>query len=280
MTRQTMVNTEAAGIKFYLNGFPKAGLHLLDLLIRPLALPMADDQLWNAPWVGMFKGHSWTNERHDLEPICYRLGRAQPGRFLKGHLGHDHDLANFMYHLGLVHIFIYRDLRDVAVSQVFHILDSQQRGGKQLFGHPGKASYLTLGGFDEILTAVIGGHEKYPGILERWLEYFLWIDAAGAQERVLCLRYEDIMEDPIITSMDIIQYMIRRLKETTGQAPLNLPVMGIAEQMWESAQRTELSPTFREGRVGGWRRDFKPFHIAQFQALDTTQFISRLDYEW
>lgn len=279
--RQTMLNSEAMGLKFFLNGFPKAGLHLLDLLMRPLAQPMIDDALWNTPWVGMFKQHSWSNERHATRHICYRLGRVQPGRFQKGHLGFDSTMASFMYNLGVVHVFIYRDLRDVAVSQVYHILDNSvaEDSGLAQFAHPGSARLQMMGGFDEILSAVIAGFDQFPGILDRWEQYQPWLEQTESS-RVHCVKFEDVMEDPIMTSMNIIKYMFTRLFESTGGEATNVPYEEIAGDMWRFAQRTDLSPTFREGRVGGWREHFKPFHIAQFQALDQSDLLAGLGYYW
>jgi hypothetical protein len=277
--RQTIFNTEDAGLKMYLNGFPKAGLHLLDLFMRPLAIPMRGGGLWKTPWVGMFKGNSWTNERHEIEHIAYHLGRCETGRFLKGHMGHDHELSRFMHYLGMVHIFIYRDLRDVAVSQTFHIMDTSTRGKTPMFSHPGKMSYMALGGFDEILTAVIAGHDIYPGIFERWAEYSFWLETAQNIGRCFPVRYEDIMTDPLNWGAAIIRYTLNRLEEAGCGRPDEFPVGDAAEMMWEIAQKTDHSATYREGRVGGWRNHFKPYHVAHFKSLDEFGWIQRMGYE-
>jgi hypothetical protein len=134
-------------MKYYLNGCPKSGLHLLDALVQPLTLnPDAD-------WAGTYTGNSWTLERAPVERITNALCYLPDNCRIKGHACFDEDLDLYLYLSGVAHIFIFRDLRDVAVSQAHHIMSDDDK----LLRHPGKDEYRALGDFEDVLGAVWHG---------------------------------------------------------------------------------------------------------------------------
>ena len=144
--------------KWYLNGFPKSGLHLAVQLIKPLAEAMPPGQMRDKPWAGTFSHHSWSTNWDKLQLRMYQLSDLGPGRYYKAHCGWLHDIEAFMWMLGVCHVFIYRDFRDVAVSQAHHIMDD-------IGNHPGRERFKALGGKDRILAAVILGLDEYPGVM-------------------------------------------------------------------------------------------------------------------
>ena len=262
--------------KFYLNGFPKAGIHLLDLMIRPLALPMPKDSRWMTPWAGIYRGHSWTTDFTPVSIVTFRIGRVQDGHFLKGHLGHFPDLATFMKALGMIHIFIIRDFRDVAVSSVYHIKNPD----KHDFPHPAK-EMLQDKDFDQVLDAVLLGVKVpdgfyCPGIMERWKGYAPWLD----EPWVLTIKFEDAIREPFDTSVKIIQYMLDRIGgifNKTGEMSDEARDL-IAHNMVDTSRKTDLSPTFRKGEIGNWKDHFKQSHVDAFKEADFNNWLERLGY--
>lgn len=274
---QTVVDTYNLGAKFYLNGFPKSGLHLLDMMLRPLALPMPKDHRWLTPWAGMYHGNSWTRDMHPLEKMTYKMGRCQPGYFVKGHIGYVKAVERFMYYLGFIHIFIYRDLRDVAVSQAFHYKDANS----EVFSHPEKELFAEMD-IDDVLYAVIDGIEGkkayYPSLLERWNDYQPWLDCDWVQS----VRYEDLRHEPEEWAQNIVMYTINRMAQV-----LSLPGAEVDQEvlknvgaiMAEHSQRTEISPTFREGSTGKWVEHFTPGHKKAFKMNWGSEYLIKLGYE-
>lgn len=274
---QTIVDTRGIGAKFYLNGFPKSGLHLLDMLMRPLALPMPKDHRWLTPWAGLYAGNSWTMDMKPLEMTCYKMGRCQPGYFVKGHCGYVRELDRFMYYLGLIHIFIYRDLRDVAVSQAFHYINKDSA----VFSHPEKELFDDMS-FDEVLMTVITGiqGEKawYAPLVPRWLEYEPWLK----QSWVLSVRYEDLLLRPEESAKKIITHTVKRIGYVLGLPETEVhpgALEGISKIMAEYSRRTDISPTFREGKTGGWKEHFTREHMSAFIEYGGTSALIRAGYE-
>ena len=171
--------------KWLLNGFPKAGLHFCELMLRPLARTMPPGQMHVLPFVGTFAGRSWTTEWINVPLFMYNVSRLQIGHYFYSHIGHTQDIEAFLYFLGVAHIFIIRDLRDVAVSQARHVTEE----GNDL-AHPDKDLYRNLGSFDEVLKACIVGIDgpkvRYAGVMDRWKLYSGWFDA----DWVYKFRYE------------------------------------------------------------------------------------------
>jgi hypothetical protein len=270
-----IVNTDDIGIKFYLNGFPKSGLHLLDLMVRPLALPMKADK-FTAPWVGMFYEQSFSLDQVPGKQITWGIGRTEAGHFTKGHIGHNELLENFLYYLGIVHIFIYRDFRDVAVSLVYHIMNDVQVEGVDLLAHPGKEEIRALGGFDEMLTAVISGTGRFPGLMERWERYCGWLNAPW----VLRVRFEEARKDPHQAARDITLFALKRHAHI-ADSKIELDekkLDALVEEMVYSSRQTHLSATFRKGKAGKWRDYFTLGHIEQMKQADKNNWLARLGY--
>ena len=264
------LNTANIEAKFYLNGFPKAGLHLLDLMVRPIAMPMGYDPTWGTPWAGMYKGNSWTTRMMRKEQITLKLSRVTPGHFLKGHMGYTDVVNDLLFWSGVTHYFIYRDLRDVAVSQTYHIMSEEM----EQFAHPAKEEYKALGGFDEILEAVLVGMDEYAGIFERWELFAPWLD----QEWVMKLRFEDIINDPLQWAIKIVNHLFERTEFL-----LNIPKKGrqikgeqledIAMEMVATSLRTAVSPTFRKGIPKEWKTHFNDHNKDLFKELDEGNWL-------
>jgi len=265
--------SEAVLPKFVLNGFPKSGLHLAELMVSPVVRAQENDPLFSDAWVGTFNGHAWTNEWLPLRAITYRLARVQAGRYVKGHCGHRDEIEQFSYYSGAAVVFIYRDLRDVAVSQAHHILNPDSRQ----FKHPNKAIYEELGSFDAVLAAVIEGLGPYPGVLERWALYAPWLDC----EWVLAMPFERMRNEPERASAEILEYGMRRVIASVG-LEMRLDDAQFAEMvrtMALASQQRQLAANFRKGNVGGWREAFTPEHKKLFKAHDRDGWLVRLGYE-
>jgi hypothetical protein len=161
----------------------------------------------------------------------------------------------------------------VAVSQAYHILNADD----QRFKHPDKDKYAALGGFAQVLSACIVGLDEYPGVVARWEYYAPWMDVPW----VLHMPFEEMRLDPQGSARRLLQYGFGRIAALFS---LNLNVdpsslEHVIGLMVASANRTDESPTFRKGKVGGWREHFTPQHKRQFKQSDTNNWITRLGYE-
>jgi hypothetical protein len=260
--------------RYYLNGFPKAGLHLLALMVAPACKPMAT-AYHNTEWLGTFMGNSWSTVWKD-EDFLFLLSLLQHGRYYKGHCGHKPEIAQFMNACGIAHVFVYRDLRDVAVSQTYHVLNPDDEKQK----HPAKAVYQLLhkqGGIDAVLSAVIEGVGPLPGVIERWKLYAPWLD----EDWTLSISFEELLTDRQAAADRVLAYGLERVIE---RLPFNATVEGsmydeLQDKMAEWSQHTHLSPTYREGKSGGWREHFTDEHKALWKRCDSDGWLAKLGYE-
>lgn len=256
--------------KYVLNGFPKAGLHLVATMIEPICPEVPAEGLYTRAWAGTFRGKSWTNERLPIEQTTYLLSRLRIASHIKGHLGYDPNISRFLWLTGAAVVFIYRDFRDVAVSQAYHILDDE-------LYHPDKELYRQLGSFDEVLKAVIVGLEGYPGIFERWVQFAPWLDV----EWVHKVHFEEAIEDRAHVAGEILKYGLRRTTAiwnyeiTFQQEALDAAIAA----MVEASHDTDRSATFRKGVASDWREHFTEEIKDLFKAADKEKWLQRLSYE-
>jgi len=259
--------------KWIANGFPKSGTHLLVMMIHPIAAYQrgTDAGVFDKPWVGTFADNSWTNRWTPIEHTCFKAGRIENGKMVKAHLGYTSELERFLYLLGVIHVFIYRDLRDVAISQAHHILNSEE----ERFAHP-RPDYYPRDDFDEVLAQVIAGTPRFPGIVERWRYYAGWLVVPW----VLSVRYEDLLVEPKRWATRIFTHAMEqhagRWNKKVDFDEHGLDV--VTDVMADFSQKTDKSPTFRRGG-SHWREVFTERHIDLFKEHDEEGWLVKLGYE-
>lgn len=268
------------GPRLYLNGFPKSGLHLLWAWSLPF---VAEPAFTPKPWAASFMGNCWTTTWVDDDRLFPRLDALRPGTYLKAHTGYRPDIEEYLRTHGIVHIFVYRDLRDVAVSQAHHILSANEKHGDHghILYHPGADAIkeMARGDFDYVLAAVIAGYGPWNGLIERWELFAPWLDVGW----VLSLKYEDMRHKAFETAQLMIRYVYGRTARVAGFK------MGLYQNDLEAAakhllnvadQSRQYSPTFRKGQTGGWREAFNEDHIELWREHDPTDWITKLGYSW
>lgn len=244
----------AIGPRVYINGFPKSGLHLAELMGRGVAGPVFVDnedgtkKLHN--WTGSFNDNAWTMNWVDLDDLLGRFDNHPPGTLLKGHCGWLPEIEQKLYEGGQAVVFIYRDLRDVAVSQAHHVISD-----KETRVHPNKELYKSLDSFEDVLMAVIEGIDEYPGLFERWALYAPWLDV----DWVMSTSYEMMRLEPELVVDTFVRYVYHRTALHYGvDVELNEDhVSQRVEDILNSMQRTD-TPTYRKGAVGDWHNHFTP----------------------
>ncbi len=255
--------------KWYVNGFPKSGTHLAAMMLAPLARPMPSAAFRELPWCSLWQD-TFKQTTRPWPQLAWHLSELQPGRQFKAHCGYANNIEALQWCLGYCHVFVYRDLRDVAVSQMYHILSDKP----EVLIHSGRERFLALGSKEAILSAVITGLEEWPGLLERWGAYAPWLDV----DWVHPFQYERAVGDLVGAADGLVRYALSRVGEIFGLR-LEQPDTGPAvEQMVASARDTQKSLTFRTGRVGDWRHEFSAEHRRLFKERDTQGWLIRLGY--
>lgn len=260
--------------RLYINGFPKSGLHLLDLIISAL-IDASEVGRQGMAELGTFKWHSWSNDLVDMRNFLWRLSCLERGKYLRGHCGHLQEIEYLMWYANIGHIFVYRDLRDVAVSQAYHITSDDC----QLM-HAHK-SFFKMMSFDDVLSAVIEGIGPYPGVIARWEKYIGWLNV----EWVMKIKFEDLRNDLEAWCSNILNYSLYNathlLEGNTGALILGEDTRTeLIKQMVDRSRQTHLSVTYRKGKPKEWQSHFNDRHIELWKQNDPDNWIEQLGYGW
>jgi hypothetical protein len=163
-----------------------------------------------------------------------------------------------------VNYFIYRDPRDMLVSQVFFATDMQEEHGMHEY-------YNSLPDFGERLKVAITGMDR-PGlhmvnVQQRYEGVFGW----QQQKDVLCIRFEDLIEDRAAT----LNAMLNEVERTGYEIPTPREQ---AVSVLIDAIQPKKSHTFRSGKTGSWKQYFTPEHKKLFKEI-AGDLLIRLGYE-
>ena len=163
-----------------------------------------------------------------------------------------------------VNYFIYRDPRDMLVSQVFFATDMHEEHGMHEF-------YKSLPDFGERLKVAITGINqdglKMVSVKQRYEGVFQWLEQPG----VMCIRFEDLVNDRDAT----LSAMLDEVEKTGYKIPA--PREKALEILVE-AIRPQKSHTFRSGKTGEWKEHFSEEHKSLFKDVGGDLLV-RLGYE-
>lgn len=163
-----------------------------------------------------------------------------------------------------VNYFIYRDPRDMLVSQVFFATEMHK-------GHGMHAYYNSLPNFDARLKVAITGIQQddlyMVSVRDRYTGVFQWLE----QEHVLCIRFEDLRNDRDATLLK----MLDQVENTGYQIPVTREA---ALEILVEAINPKKSHTFRSGKTGGWVDHFSDENKALFKEV-SGDLLQRLGYE-
>lgn len=231
------------------NSFPKSGTHLLDQIVE--ALP-------NRRNYGAFISSmtsSYQFRRLTTSECSQALQAVAPGEVVRAHVFFDEMVQQVLVERRFVHYFIYRDLRDVVLSEA-HYYRSMNRWHRL---HPVFRDAPSIA--DAVMLAIKGiddpnGRIYFPDVGARFRHYEPWVRSPD----VLSVRFEDLVSerrDGVVRSMS--EFFLERCGST-----------GDGEQLARAAIANitpEKSHTFRKGKRGGWRDAFTDEHRAALKQV-------------
>ena len=249
--------------KLYVNGFPKSGLHLATQMVACLFAPVDTENNW-------YGTNPWTLTKYHLEEAVDKFSEIQSGQYRKGHIGYQAEIDELLNVLNVAMVLVYRDLRDVVVSQTYHILDDTNK-----LKHPGRKYYEHLNGDkNAVMLECITGNDYLPGIIERWGDYAKWMDC----QYVLPVRFEDMVKRPHKVAKTFFNW-VYGLAIETDEVYLDKDIRNrTVELMVSTMRKKDISVTFRKGKTGQWRREFTPEHVKAFKEMDKDNVLFGLGY--
>lgn len=242
------------------NSKPKSGSHLLLQILNGFTriIPYA--------YVEAEPVRTITKEgrRKTREEILTDLRSIREGVIGWGYIEASAENTECLCRPDRVNYFLYRDPRDMLVSQVFFATELYEEHGMHDY-------YKSLPDFGARLKAAITGIDReglhMVSVKQRYVGVFKWLD----QKDVLCLRFEDL-----ITNRDAtLNAMLDEVERTGYQIPT--PRARALTILAEAIQPGK-SHTFRSGKTGGWREHFTEEHKKLFKEV-AGDLLMRLGYE-
>lgn len=246
----------------FANSFPKSGTHLLTQVLQgfPRVGPAVDSGL---PAVVTYQGDS--GRQRPAEEVLADLRQLRPGDISYGHLHALPEVVACLSQPAFATYFILRDPRDVVVSHVHYVTEMEPQHALH--------TYYTqeLHSFDERLNVSICGLPEigfpFPDIRARFEPFLGWLDAPA----VLTLCFEDFITDRDSALERVLKHAVQR------GFPLDVS-WDVAHQVLADSIDPQRSPTFRSGKIGGWRKQFSEQHKRLFKEVSGDLLI-RLGYE-
>ncbi len=242
------------------NAMPKSGSHLLIQVLLGLTKigPFVDPGL--PPLT-----RSASNRNLPEESVLANLHKLGPGDIAYAYL---HARQPYLSELGRPNVaafFIYRDPRDVIVSQIFYALEMHK-------GHGMHRYYAQeLNNMEERINAAINGVQTATAELStihtKYEHYLGWLK----QGNVLSLRFEDLILDRQPTLNRILDHLAAR-----GFSPQPPRPQAIAAL--EAAIAPRASGTFRKGQPGEWKQHFTEGNKQTFKTV-AGDLLQTLGYE-
>lgn len=242
------------------NSKPKSGSHLLLQILNGFTQIMPYRYVDAEP----VRTITADGRRRGTGEILADLEQIPRGVIGWGYVDANDENASFLTSDGRVNYFIYRDPRDMLVSQVFFATDMHE-------GHGMHEYYKSLPDFGARLNVAITGIDrdglKMVSVAERYEGVFRWL----AQKNTMCIRFEDLINDRDATLLSMLDAV-----ERTGY---KIPVpRETSLSLLVDAIQPRKSHTFRSGKTGGWAQHFTEDHKKLFKDV-SGDLLVRLGYE-
>lgn len=242
------------------NAMPKSGSHLLIQVLLGLTRigPFVDPGL--PPLT-----RSTSNRNLPEGQVMSKILGLRPGDVAYGYLHARQPYLAELSRPGVAAFFLYRDPRDVIISQIFYATHMHKQHGMH--------SYYTqkLSTLEERINAAIQGVQE-PGaqlssIRAKYEKYLGWID----QPAVLSLRFEELILEREAALGRILDHLAKR--GFRAKLDRQRAIASLASSIAPHA-----SGTFRRGQPGEWRQHFTDANKRAFKA-SSGDLLQRLGYE-
>jgi len=242
------------------NSKPKSGSHLLLQILNGFTQIIPYRYVEADP----IRTIKYEGGRRTADEILADLRAVPQGVIGWGYVDATRENVSFLTSAGRVNYFIYRDPRDMLISQVFFATDMHDEHGMHEY-------YNSLPDFGARLNVAISGIDKdglrMVSVKQRYDGVFQWLE----QKNALCIRFEELINNRDAT----LNIMLNEVEKTGYKIPTPREK---ALSVLTAAIQPGKSHTFRSGKTGGWRGYFSEEHRKLFKDV-AGDLLVRLGYE-
>lgn len=249
------------------NSYPKSGTHLLYQILYSIpGLQKWDDIVSVQALCGIM---------NTVSHVRWKVGSAPDGSIVRSHLMYCDEILEVLREFNCKVLFIYRDLRDVAVSHARWVTKEER-----IFLHDIYEHYPS---FDEQLMSSIrgvplgspfGSNLSQPDIGTDFSRWHGWITNPTA----LAVKFEDLVGERGGGSEEKRLHLVEQI---LNYLEIHLSLAQIKSQFASKALNPEESHTFKKGgkgSIGGWQAYFKDAHKQAFKKV-AGDLLIELGYE-
>lgn len=249
------------------NSYPKSGTHLLYQILYSLP--------GTSKWNDIVSVQALCGIMNTADHIRWKIGSAPDGSIVRSHLMCTEEIRTILANESCKQFFIYRDLRDVAVSHARWVLKEPQ-----IFLHD---IYKKLPSFDEQLMSTIqgvpigtpfGSNLSQPNIGQDFSRWAGWIE----DPNTLAIRFEDLVGErgggDEVKRLHVISQILDHLN-------IDMAVSEIQTRFASTTMNPGESHTFvkgGKGKIGGWQEFFNHQHKDAFKKVAGHTLVN-LGYE-
>ncbi|MCI3132740.1 hypothetical protein [Phenylobacterium aquaticum] len=224
------------------NSIPKSGTHLVMEVAK--SFPR---KVYFGSFLAQFP--SITMLKRSQRAVNTHILRIVPGEVVGAHLNHTPETAAALKKINAIVIFVYRDPRDIALSEADYIAEMSTF-------HAMHRKFKGLDPEQRVALAIRGTDDgRFPSIRDRLMPYAGWMDEDG----VICLTYESLMGPE---REKILREICREVSARDRRA---LDVDKFLIKL-DAAIDPGRSHTFRGGGVSKWRANMSSDNIEIFNA--------------
>jgi hypothetical protein len=247
------------------NAIPKSGTHLLVQILEAVpGLRNFDVMLVSLP--------SLSYRERSPSDLLHRIDSVLPGELVSGHLFHEAEYAQRLRRRGIAQVFIYRDPRDIAISEAMYLTYMTR-------WHAMHTRFRRLPDDDSRISLSICGLPPdetvvYGNIRQRILPFLGWLGAAG----VCAVKYEDLLgPDRERHLLRIAEFVQEQADQLAPGLRGSLGTQAMAGLMTASIKPTR-SRTFRSGGTAKWVSRFTAEHHREFRQV-AGDLLERMGYD-
>ena len=250
------------------NSFPKSGTHLLYQILY--SMPQLKG--WDTD---ILAAQSLSGFINTATHIHWKLNSAPNEHIVRTHLMYYQQVLSAIKNNNCKVFFIYRDLRDVAISHARWVCKE-----RLYYLHD---YYKQLDSFDEQLMCSIrgiprgtpfGSNVSAPDIGSDFLRWKGWIDDANT----FAVKFEDLVG---ARGGGCEATRLHRIEQIAAHLEVNLSKSEIESKFSSLAMNPEESHTYKmggKGKRGGWKNIFKQSHKEAFKGV-AGNLLVELGYE-
>lgn len=234
-----------SGPRVLMNSIPKSGTNLLESAL--LNLPLLRGGLRRS----LVQLDGITDEA-----IVARIAGIKKGQFIAAHIPPKHVFLSQIHDGGIKSLLMVRDPRDVAVSYFKYVTYMD-------LTHLFRGYYVSLPNDDARLEAAI------RDVADIYKVYLGWLDESDT----LLVRFEDLIGPDGGGDRDRQLKAVRDITAHLGIEVSEKKIQDLSLKIFSTK-----TPTFRSGRIGGWKKSFKPEHIKAFKDV-AEDIFARYGYD-